>query len=74
MIELKYLSRGPETEAQLAATAAEAVAQVRRYLADERLARQHPDVEFRGVALVFRGWELVHGEEVVAAEVEGAQG
>ena len=73
VIELKYLGRGPETEARVTATAAEAVSQVRRYLADERLARQHPDVEFTGVALVFRGWELVHGEQVAATEAGGAQ-
>ena len=73
VIELKYLSRGPETEARVTATAAEAVAQLRRYLADERLARLYPDVEFKGVALVFRGWELVHGEEVVAPDSNGAQ-
>ena len=70
VIELKYLSRGPETEARVTATAADAVAQVRRYLADQRLARQYPHVEFKGVALVFRGWELVHCEEV-AAEAGG---
>ena len=72
VIELKYLGRGPETEARVAATAAEAVLQLRRYLADERLARQYPDVEFKGVALVFRGWELVHGEEVAPADADGA--
>ena len=33
---------------------------------------QYPDVEFKGVALVFRGWELVHGEEVAAAEGDRA--
>ena len=43
------------------------MAQLRRYLADERLARQYPNVEFKGVALMFRGWELVRGEEVAAA-------
>ena len=36
------------------------------------LARQFPDVEFKGVALVFRGWELAHGEEVAAVDVAGA--
>ena len=30
VIELKYLSRGPETEARVTSTAAEAVAQLRR--------------------------------------------
>jgi len=71
VIELKYLSRGPETEARVTTTAAEAGSQLRRYLADERLARQFPNVEFKGVALVFRGWELVHGEEVAAVDAAG---
>ena len=34
------------------------------YLADGRLALRYPDAEFKGLALVFRGWELAHGEEV----------
>ena len=72
VIELKYLSRGREPEARVAAVADAAVAQLRGYLADGRLARQYPDVEFKGVALVFRGWELVHSEEVVAVEADGA--
>ena len=38
--------------------------QLRGYLADERLAVQHPSVRFTGVALVFRGWELVGAEAV----------
>ena len=68
VIELKYLSRGPETEARVTAVAEAAAAQVRAYLADSRLARQYPDVEFTGVALVFRGWELAHGEEVAVSD------
>ena len=68
VIELKYLSRRLGSEARVMATAAEAVAQLRGYLADGRLARQYPDVEFKGVALVFRGWELVHSQEVVVVE------
>ena len=32
---------------------------LRGYLADERLAQENPGVRFAGVALVFRGWELV---------------
>ena len=44
----------------------EAVAQLRRYLADETLARQYPTVRFTGLALVFHGWELVRGEAVAA--------
>ena len=64
VIELKYLRRDPQAEAQVRVKAAEAVAQLRRYQADGRLARRYPDAEFRGLALVFRGWELAHVEEV----------
>ena len=41
---------------------------MRAYLVDGRLAQQYPDVEFKGVALVFRGWELAHGDEVAVAD------
>ena len=51
----------------------EAGSQLRRYLADERLARQFPNVEFKGVALLFRGWELVHSEEVAAVDAAAAR-
>ena len=40
------------------------VDQLRRYLADERLARRYPSVRFTGPALVFRGWELACCEAV----------
>ena len=46
--------------------AAEAAAQLRRYLSDETLGRQYPTVRFTGLALVFHGWELVRGEAVAA--------
>ena len=65
VIELKYLPRSA-TQAQVAAQAAAAEAQARRYLTDRRLARRHPDAAFKGLALIFRGWELVHGAEVPA--------
>ena len=67
VIELKYLSRGPETEKRVPAVTDAAVAQLRGYLADGRLARQYRDVEFTGLALVFRGWELVCSEAVTVA-------
>ena len=38
--------------------------QLRGYLADERLREPHPAVRFTGLALVFRGWELVAAEAV----------
>ena len=73
VIELKYLSRAHEPEARVTAMADAAVAQLRGYLADRRLAWQYPDVEFKGMALVFHGWELVHSEEVVAViDADGA--
>ena len=67
LIELKYLSRGTSAgEGRIAAAADEASAQLRGYLADERLARQYPGVRFTGLALVFHGWELVVCEAVAA--------
>ena len=71
VIEMKYLRRGAAQE-QVAAQAAAAEAQVRRYLADRRLARRHPEAAFKGLALVFRGWELVHCAETHGAEVRAA--
>ena len=64
VIELKYVRRDPQAEAHLRAKATEAVTQLGRYLADGRLAHRYPDTEFKGLALVFRGWELVKSEEV----------
>ena len=73
VIELKYVRRDAAAEAEVPAKAAEAVAQLRRYLADGRLARRYPDAVFRGVALVFRGWELAHAEEVTIADTNGGR-
>ena len=70
VIELKYLKRGDDGEALAQATLEAAKAQLRGYLADERLARQHPSVRFAGLALVFRGWELVGAEAVPSTSAE----
>ena len=60
LIELKYLKRSESVdEAAAAAAAGEATAQLERYLAEERLARQFPGVRFIGLVVVFHGWELV---------------
>ena len=65
LIELKYLARsGPAHETRVAASVGEATAQLRRYLADERLARQFPGVRFVGLAVVFHGWEMVFCDAV----------
>ena len=63
VIELKYLPRGA-SEAEVAAKAAAAEAQARRYLEDGRLTRRNPEAKFTGLALVFCGWELVHADAV----------
>ncbi len=65
LIELKYLARGePADDEAVAAAAGDATAQLRRYLADERLARQFPAVRFTGLAVVFHGWEMVFSDAV----------
>ena len=65
LIELKYLARGhPTHETRMEAAVGEATAQLRRYLADERLARQFPGVRFTGLAVVFHGWEMVFCDAV----------
>ena len=64
VVELKYLKRGDDSTALVDAALAGAKEQLRGYLADERLARENPGVRFAGVALVFRGWELVGAEAV----------
>ena len=77
LIELKYLNRRGQFqrserpqrgesvgEAGVAAAAKQATAQLERYLADERLARQFPGVRFIGLVVVFHGWELVFCDEV----------
>ena len=67
VIELKYLKRGRDGDALARSTLGAAKEQLRGYLADERLARQHPSIRFTGLALVFRGWELVAAEAVDGA-------
>jgi len=65
LIELKYLSRSQSVDTGRIGTAADAArAQLRRYLADERLARQFPEVRFMGLAVVFHGWEMVFCDAV----------
>ena len=64
VVELKYLKRSDESAALEEAALQAARAQLRGYLADERLGEQHPSVRYTGIALVFRGWELVAAEVV----------
>ncbi len=64
---LALAPRRVSAEERIAAAAAEASAQLQRYLADERLARQYPGVHFTGLNLVFHGWELLVCEAVAPA-------
>ena len=77
LIELKYLNRRGRfqrserlqrtesaDETGVAAAVEMATAQLERYLADERLARQFPGVRFIGLIVVFRGWEMVFCDAV----------
>ena len=65
LIELKYLKRSESVdEAGVTAAAGEATAQLERYLAEERLARQFPGVRFIGLIVVFHGWEMVYCDAV----------
>ena len=67
VIEPKYVKRAAAAGArQVEALRSEAAAQLRGYLADERLRRQYPETRFMGLALVFHGWELVGSESVTA--------
>ena len=65
LIELKYVRRSDPLDADRLDEAARAAGrQLRRYLADDRLARQYPAVRFIGLSLVFHGWELVRCDAV----------
>ena len=60
LIELKYLKRGEDAgEAKVQAVVEEAEDQLRRYLADDRLAQAYPAAQFTGLVVVFHGWEMV---------------
>ena len=65
VLELKYLKRHESLGASLVAEkVAEAVVQLRGYLADSSLCRRYPSVRHIGLAVVFHGWEMVAYEAV----------
>ena len=65
VVEIKYLRRSESAdETRIAEAARQAEAQLRQYLGDEGLARQYPSVGFTGLAIVFRGWEMVRCDAV----------
>ena len=60
LIELKYLKRGEDaSKAKVQAVVEDAHEQLRRYLAEDRLAQAYPSAQFTGLAVVFHGWEMV---------------
>ncbi len=60
LIELKYLKRSEDaSKAKVQAVVEDAHDQLRRYLADDRLAQAYPSAQFTGLAVVFHGWEMV---------------
>ena len=60
LIELKYLKRGEDaSKAKVQAVVENAHDQLRRYLAEDRLAQAYPSAQFTGLAVVFHGWEMV---------------
>ena len=67
VLEVKYLKREEAGDAKQAKALAAATEQLRGYLADGRLAKLYPSVQFTGLALVFCGWELMHSEAVGTA-------
>ena len=67
VVEIKYLRRNSGGDAGVRDAMDRAVRQLTRYLADERLAREHPGAMFVGLALVFHGWELAACEVVEQA-------
>ena len=65
IIEMKYLERGEAAnESVVAERLAEAMGQLRGYLADGDLRRRQPSVRHIGLAIVFHGWEMVACEAV----------
>ena len=66
VVEIKYLRRNSGGDAAVQGAMDRAKHQLTRYLADERLRREHPEKTFTGLALVFRGWELAACEAVEA--------
>ena len=68
---MAHRESGRYRAARVARAAQEAAAQVRRYVTDQRLARQYPGVRFTGLAVVYHGWELVHADAVGPREGSG---
>jgi len=64
LIELKYIKRSDFTEALKQEQIEDAKTQLQKYATDARVVQANQGVNLISVMLVFRGWELVHCEEV----------
>jgi hypothetical protein len=64
LIELKYLTRTEFTEELLQSKIDDAKTQLQQYATDPRVIKSNRGVNLTSIMLVFRGWELVHYEEV----------
>ena len=63
LIELKYVKR-KDDKAKLDAALVQATTQLERYLADDYLRSQGPEISYTGIAVVFHGWELARCQAV----------
>jgi len=64
MIELKYITRSEFTKELLPEKISDAKNQLLQYATDSRVIQGNRGVNLRSVMLIFRGWELVHCEEI----------
>jgi len=64
LIELKYITRSEFTQECLEDKIKDAKSQLLQYANDSRVIKRNKGVTLKLVMLIFRGWELVHCEEV----------
>ncbi|MEZ4528917.1 MAG: PD-(D/E)XK nuclease domain-containing protein, partial [Desulfobacterales bacterium] len=64
LIELKYIPRSEFSNTLLEKRIADAKEQLQQYGEDERVKRIAEKVTVKKIVLIYKGWELVHTEEV----------
>ena len=64
LMELKYITRSEFTQECLETQIKDAKSQLLQYANDPRVIKRNRGVTLKLVMLIFRGWELVHYEEV----------
>ena len=70
IIELKYLSKG-ESEARVEAQWTEAVEQIERYAADEKLQSMLNGTVLHKIVAQFSGWDMIRIEETPSVPLKG---